>query len=80
MDWDNLDFTDPCALIGQLKPVLFKLSAGAAEEEIEGSDGRRVKFHRGSIPQLRTLISELERECKQKTSGRRRYALRGRFS
>lgn len=79
MDWDALDYSNPCALVEQLKPVLYKLAAGAADEEIEGSDGRRVKFHRGSIPQLRTLISELERDCQKKNGGRKRHALRGRF-
>lgn len=79
MDWDNLDYSDPCTLLTQLKPVQYKLAAGAAEEEIEGSDGRRVRFQRGSLPQLRALISELERECQAKSGGRRRYALIGRM-
>jgi hypothetical protein len=78
--WKSLDYSDPCALLTQLRPLYYRLVAGASEEEIEGADGRRVRFTRGDLDRLGNLVRGLETDCAGKTGGpRKRYALIGRM-
>ena len=76
-DWDALDYADPCALLATLRPAYYRLLAGEAEEEIEGTDRRRVRFQRGDLKGLAAVIADLESRCAAKSGKRRRFAMVG---
>ncbi len=78
-DWDALDYSDPCALLAKLQPAYYRLLAGEADEEIEATDGRRVRLARASIPRLERVIARLKSECAAKQGNRSRFAMPGRF-
>lgn len=75
-DWDALDYSNPAALLEKLQPLYYRLLAGDGEEEIEGTDRRRVRFHKPDIPRLERLIAALKADVAGK---RKRYALVGRM-
>lgn len=78
VDWEALDYSDPCALLAVLRPKYYALVAGSLEEEVE-IDGRRVRFARTSLPQFKAVVKELESACAAQTSGRpKRRALSSR--
>lgn len=79
VDWDALDYSDPCALLAKLRPAYYRLLAGEAEEEIEGTDRRRLRLQRGDIKGLAAVIADLEAQCAAKSGRRRRFALVGRM-
>jgi len=79
IDWEGLDYSNPTALLAKLRPAYYRLVAGDADEEIEGTDRRRVRFQKADLPRLEALIRKLEAEV-AKASGRpRRFALAGRM-
>lgn len=78
-DWDNLNYSDPAALLNALRPMYYRLITGDADEEIEGTDRRRVRFHKADIPRLENLIAKLETDVARSQGKRRRYALVGRM-
>lgn len=78
VDWDALDYSDPCALLDTLRPAYYRLLAGDAEEEIEGTDRRRVRFQRTDVKGLAAVIADLEAKCAAKSGRRRRFAMVGR--
>ncbi|HRD76833.1 MAG TPA: hypothetical protein PK264_13010 [Hyphomicrobiaceae bacterium] len=77
VDWDALDYDDPCALLTKLRPAYYRLLAGDAEEEIEGTDRRRVRFQRSDLKGLAAVIADLEAKCAAKSGKRRRFAMSG---
>lgn len=78
VDWDALDYSDPCALLTALRPAHMRLIAGQSEFEIEGTDRRRVRFNRADIKALEAVIRELETQCAAKSGKRRRFAMQAR--
>lgn len=78
-DWDALDYSDPCALLAALRPAYYKLIAGEADFEIEGTDRRRVRFAQTDLKALAAVIRDLEVQCGARTGQRRRFALTGRM-
>lgn len=76
--WADLDYSDPCALLSKLRPAYYRLLAGEGEEEIEGTDRRRVRFQRSDIKGLAAVIADLEARCAAKSGKRRRFAMVGR--
>lgn len=78
-NWDQLDYSDPQALLAKLRPAYYKLIAGEADAEIEGTDRRRVRFQQGDAKRLDAVIKELERKVTEAAGGRSRFALSGGF-
>jgi hypothetical protein len=77
----TIDFSDPCAAATELRIVLNKAMIEGQIEEIEFSAGngsqRRLRRKYASIEQLKAHISELDRQCTLKTTGRAgRFGLR----
>lgn len=79
IDWEALDYSDPVALLAKLRPVYYRLVAGEQDEEIEGTDRRRVRFQKADLPRLERLIAKLDQDVARLSGKRRRYALVGRF-
>ena len=79
VDWDALDYSDPCALLAALRPAYYRLLAGDAEQEIEGTDRRRVRFQQTDTKGLAAVIRDLEGQCAAKSGRRRRFAMTGRM-
>lgn len=79
VDWESLDYSDPCALLQTLRPVHMRLISGQSEFEIEGTDRRRVRFNRADIKALENVIRELESQCAAKSGKRRRFAMQARM-
>jgi hypothetical protein len=77
--WEALDYSDPCALLTALRPAYYRLLAGEADLEIEGTDRRRVRFQQADIKGLAAVIRDLEAQCSAKTGRRRRFAITGRM-
>lgn len=74
VDWNALDYTDPCALLDVLRPAYYRLLAGETETEIEGTDRRRVRFQESDAKGLAAVITDLEVKCSAKSGRRRRFA------
>ena len=77
-NWDALDYADPVALLAKLRPAYYRLIAGEADAEIEGTDRRRVRFQQGDAKRLEAVIDKLEQKVAA-TAGRSRFALGGGF-
>lgn len=71
IDWDTLDYDDPCALYQALNKQYLRYIAGELDQEVE-IDGRRVRFTPTSLAKFEHLLNRLKAECAAKTSGRRR--------
>lgn len=79
IDWDALDYDDPCALRNALRPAFYRLSAGDAEVSVEAGD-YKATFAQADLVQLGKLLEQLEAECNRKNGAtRRRFAIRGSF-
>lgn len=78
INWEALDYSDPCALLNALRPGYYKLLAGEADFEIEGTDRRRLRFHQTDIKALGNVIRDLEARCGAAQGKRRRFAMVGR--
>lgn len=79
VNWEALDYADPCALLAALRPAYYRLLAGEADFEIEGTDRRRVRFAQTDLKGLAAVIRDLEGQCSAKSGKRRRFALAGRM-
>lgn len=79
VNWDALDYSDPCALLAALRPAYYRLLAGEADFEIEGTDRRRLRFAQTDIKGLAAVIRDLEGQCSAKAGKRRRFAMTGRM-
>lgn len=77
--WENLDYSNPRALLDQLRPVYYRLVAGQAEGEIEGADRRRLRFQAADMTRLEALIRKLETDVARLDGKPRRFALVGRM-
>jgi hypothetical protein len=78
-DWTALDYDNPAALLAVLRPAYYRLLAGDAEAEVEGTDRRRVRFQPGDAKRLETVIRDLEGRVARASGKRRRFALAARF-
>lgn len=79
VNWEALDYSDPCALLAALRPAYYRLLAGEADFEIEGTDRRRLRFAQTDIKGLAAVIRDLEGQCSAKSGKRRRFAMTGRM-
>lgn len=77
--WESLDYSDPAALLAQLRPVYYRLVAGQAESELEGADRRRLRFQQADMGRLEKLIAKLEADVARIEGKPRRFALVGRM-
>lgn len=77
--WESLDYSDPRALLNQLRPVYYRLVAGQAESEIEGADRRRLRFQAADLSRLEGLIRKLEADVARLDGKPKRFALVGRM-
>lgn len=77
--FDGLDYSNPQALLTVLRPAYYRLVAGAADDEIEGTDRRRVRFQKADMPRLERLIAKLEQDVARLAGKRTRFALVGRI-
>lgn len=77
--WEGLNYSDPVALLAQLRPVYYRLVAGQAESEIEGADRRRLRFQQADMARLEKLIAKLEADVARIEGKPRRFALVGRM-
>lgn len=76
----TVDASDPCALLGVLRPAYFKMLAGETEAEIRhGETSIRLNVYATNLTELRSVIERLEAECAAKQGRRRRYATSFRF-
>lgn len=71
IDFDALDYDDPCALLAALRPARMRLIAGSAVTEVRQSDGRMMKLEKGDLDALGRLVAQLEDECRVKQGLRR---------
>ena len=62
--------------LNEAKAALHKIALGKGVEEIQHSDGKKVRYSKANIGDLRSYISELEQECGSKI---RRRAIGVRF-
>lgn len=77
--WNALDYSNPVELLNKLRPVYYRLVAGEADEEIEGTDRRRVRFQKADVKRLEALVRQLEIDVARVTGKSRRFALVGRM-
>ncbi len=73
----QIDFSDPCAALEQVRAAHYAAIAGGAPTWVEFND-RRVRYTEANAAQLEKLIGRLEAECEALRSGGmrpRRYAL-----
>jgi hypothetical protein len=80
IDFEALDYSDPCALLAAMRPAYYELIAGKGAQSVTFTAGngttKSVMFHRTDISLLSALITRLENECAEKQGKRRRYAVR----
>lgn len=80
VDWDALDYSDPCALVTVLEPAFYRLSVGDAEIEVQ-NETYRARFVQADLDRLGQLIGRLKQQCNRATGATRtRFAIRGRFA
>lgn len=53
---------DPCAMLPQLRAVLYQLMAGQARAEVRDGD-RWMTWHQGNVKELRAEVRRLEMLC-----------------
>jgi hypothetical protein len=66
---DEIDYSDPCAVLAELRPAYYKLLAGSKAVRVSFSD-RTVDYSQTNLPLLRTEIARLESECAAKSGDR----------
>lgn len=81
VNFDTLDYSDPCAVLAVMKPAYYRLMAGQAAQQITYTAGngttKTVMFHRTDATRLSGLIAKLEAECAEKQGqARKRFAIR----
>lgn len=71
----GLDEYDPCEAVRAIRPVLMELRVEGGIKTIQFRD-RKTEFSPPDIDNLQALLSQMERECAEKTGGRiRRRAI-----
>lgn len=80
VDFDSLDYSDPCAVLTAIRPAYYQLVAGQAAQSVTFTAGngtqKMVTFHRADLSRLSSLISTLEQQCAAASGRRRRFAVR----
>lgn len=72
INFEALDYDDPCALLQTLRPVRMRLITGNGVAEVRQSDGRTMKLQSADLAALDRLIAQLENDCAVKQGKRRR--------
>jgi hypothetical protein len=76
----TIDFNNPCAAVTILRQALANAIINGRVEEVEFTSGngssQRTRRIFGSVAELRTLISEMETECRASQGKSTRYGLR----
>ena len=76
-DTIQIDFSDPCAALEQVRAAYYRAIAGGTPTWVEFND-RRVRYGEANAKELEKLIGKLEADCESRRSGGRRprrYAL-----
>jgi len=65
IDWQNIDFNDPCAIYEALAPTYYQLleGGGGGTKRVE-IEGRVVEFHQSNFKDLSAKMEELRALCK----------------
>lgn len=71
----SVDFSNPCAVLEQLKQAHFALISGKSIASVT-HEGRTVTYSRGDIAALDQQIARYEALCSATQNKTRRFALR----
>lgn len=74
VDWENLDYDDPCALLAVLRPAYYQLLAGQRVVETQHGE-TRSRFEQGDVTALKALIADLTSQCQAANGGTGRRVL-----
>lgn len=73
---NDIDYSDPCAVLEKLRPAYYALLAGDRVASVS-FDSRTVSYDTGDLKTLAGVISQLEDACAKKQGlPTRRYAMR----
>lgn len=82
IDFDALDYDDPCALLAVYRPALARLELGEAIVRAKVGSSDEVEFRAARIEPLRARVRQLEDQCAIKQGNvrqRRRRPIRAGF-
>lgn len=86
VDFEALDFDDPCAVLTAIRPAYYRLVAGQGAQSASFTAGNgtteMVSFQKTDLGRLSTLVANLETACRRSKGERSRFAVRagGRIS
>lgn len=69
VNWQAIDWSDPCAALAVLRPAYYQLIAGAKKISVKYGE-TEVRFSDTDVKALGAVVAELESKCTAKQTGR----------